>query len=183
MSLARMDFMAEFASTSLFAIIRLIPYLKFYFLKVKLPLSDSTDDSTVFVLVSYFLSHHSFLPYIMSLCCNNFVWEAGWLVVKDSTDYQIIDEFFWLPNKQGYIGGYTPVFFDIHLICHNETVYTGIYWHLISSVYPPLFLAIHHCKQGYCWLLAMWTYLHCKSVVSPQILNSTTRPRVVTDLC
>jgi len=32
-----------------------------------------------------------------------------------------------------------------HLICHNKLAYTGIYQRLISSVYPPLFLAIHRC--------------------------------------
>jgi len=31
-----------------------------------------------------------------------------------------------------------------YLICHNKTADTGIYQRLISSVYPPLFLAMHH---------------------------------------
>jgi len=36
-----------------------------------------------------------------------------------------------------------------YLISHNKTAYTGIYRprRLVSSVYPPLFLAIHHCAS------------------------------------
>ena len=40
-----------------------------------------------------------------------------------------------------------------YLICHNKTAYTGIYWHLISSVYSPLFLAIHHCIRLFCMII------------------------------
>jgi len=56
---------------------------------------------------------------------------------------------------KGGIPGYTPYtnlwwFLTAYtrLICYNKTAYTGIYRHLIPSIHPHLFLAIHHQLQS-----------------------------------
>jgi len=69
----------------------------------------------------------------------------------------------WHQLTRGVLGGicwympYTNLWCFLtayaYLICHNKTAYTGIYWHLISSVYSPLFLAIHHCIQLFCMII------------------------------
>jgi len=45
-------------------------------------------------------------------------------------------------NLRCFLTAYT------YLICQNKLAYTGIYRRLVSSVYPPLFLAIHHWLCG-----------------------------------
>ena len=48
-----------------------------------------------------------------------------------------------------------------YLICHSNLAYTGIYQRLVSSVYPPLFLAIHHWTlrlPGHCYDIPCVTY-------------------------